>query len=228
MTTYNVNIPVPVKRNTTAGWASDVVVYPAGMHLQVTDNFYTGTDQPRFKIANGTDAFSALDFVPAGASDTTMATANTTQDADRTHSQANYMWVVQNGNHHRYEYNSTAPSGLGNFQITTSATTFADRVFQVTTGLGDAMEVRGNMAAYFRGGIHSLDTYCNTLLGETHNTTTLTLANNIIASSVGIRAGYLTTAARTALSPVTFEGITVYDADTKSYWYADGTNWVEQ
>lgn len=61
-----VNIPSQIVVQTAAEWAADATVYSAKRILVTSDVFYTGTDQPRFKFANGTDAWADLDYVPEG------------------------------------------------------------------------------------------------------------------------------------------------------------------
>jgi len=159
----------------------------------------------------------------------TMAGKDTSQDANRTHDANNFTWVVNDGKSHQYYYNTSAPVGKANFHVESTLSTIGDDVFKVVTGLGDAVEIKGNRAAYFRGNaFFSGDAYMTTLYSTFFPATNLTLNNNILASSVGIRPGYLTTAQRLALNVVTYEGITVYDSDKKCDYKSNGTIWVNQ
>lgn len=226
MSTNVTVIPTRINK-TAAAWAADSTVYSANKLLFSTDVFYTGTNQMRYKIANGVNVWSALDYVPAGAVDTTMATANTTQDADRTHTRANFNSSYTNGRSDHWQYNSTAPGSIGNFQITAGGTTIGDKVFQITTGLGDAVEVYGNRSTYFRGdAFFSANAYMSSLINPFFTGTNIGLGNGIIASSVGFRPGYYTTSDRVAISPATFEGMILYDAGLKELYLANGTIWL--
>ena len=62
-----INIQGNIISQTSADWASDATVYSNKTILVTSDLFYSATDQPRFKFANGVDVWSALDYVPEGA-----------------------------------------------------------------------------------------------------------------------------------------------------------------
>lgn len=62
----DINITSQIVVQTAAQWAADVTVYSAKRILVTSDVLYTGIDQRKFKLANGTDAWSALDYVPVG------------------------------------------------------------------------------------------------------------------------------------------------------------------
>ena len=64
--TVNIDSQIVVK--TAAQWAADLTVYSAQRILITSDETYTGTDQRKFKIANGTDTWSNLDYFPVGGS----------------------------------------------------------------------------------------------------------------------------------------------------------------
>lgn len=49
---------------TAAQWAADNTVYSEQRILVTSDEVYTGTDQRKFKIANGTDTWANLDYFP--------------------------------------------------------------------------------------------------------------------------------------------------------------------
>jgi hypothetical protein len=69
MSTINFNIDSQIVVQTAAAWGADATVYSNKRMLLTSDLFYTGTDQPRFKFANGVDTWSNLDYVPEGGSD---------------------------------------------------------------------------------------------------------------------------------------------------------------
>lgn len=54
-----------LKEKTAANWAADTEVYSNSL-LFSTDEFYEGTDQQKFKKANGVDTWSDLDYYPIG------------------------------------------------------------------------------------------------------------------------------------------------------------------
>lgn len=63
--TVNIDSQIVVK--TAAQWAADSTVYSAKRILVTSDEYYGATDQRKFKIANGTDTWSNLDYMPIGA-----------------------------------------------------------------------------------------------------------------------------------------------------------------
>lgn len=57
---------IQLRRDTSANWTSNNPILLAGEMALSTDVFYTGTDQPRYKIGNGVDTWLNLDYVPEG------------------------------------------------------------------------------------------------------------------------------------------------------------------
>jgi len=66
----NIYIDSQIVVQTGAQWALDSTVYSGQRLLVTSDETYTGTDQRKFKIANGVDTWSNLDYFPAGGSQT--------------------------------------------------------------------------------------------------------------------------------------------------------------
>ena len=62
MATLNVNIPII--EQTAAAWGADATVYPVKRILITSDVLWDGTDQRKYKISNGADTWSNLDYVP--------------------------------------------------------------------------------------------------------------------------------------------------------------------
>jgi hypothetical protein len=62
MPTLNIN--GNVRTNTAAGWGADATVYSGKTILITTDVLYTGTDVRKFKIADGTQTWTNLDYFP--------------------------------------------------------------------------------------------------------------------------------------------------------------------
>lgn len=60
----NINIDSQIVVQTAAQWAADATVYSAKRILVTSDEYYGSTDQRKFKIANGVDTWSNLDYVP--------------------------------------------------------------------------------------------------------------------------------------------------------------------
>lgn len=58
-------LDLEVLSDTAANWAASSVVHSTGKILITVDLLYHGTDQPRHKIANGSDTWSNLNYVPA-------------------------------------------------------------------------------------------------------------------------------------------------------------------
>ena len=69
-----VNIPSQLVVQDAATWAADSTVYTDKRILITSDVFYSGTDQPRFKFANGVDTWANLDYVPEGGGGTNFVT----------------------------------------------------------------------------------------------------------------------------------------------------------
>ena len=67
------NIIGNIKTQTLAEWAVDGTIYTNQQILVVSDLFYTGTDQPKFSIANGTDTWVNLDYMPIGGGTNSLA-----------------------------------------------------------------------------------------------------------------------------------------------------------
>jgi hypothetical protein len=57
---------IQLRRDTSANWTSNNPILLAGEMALSTDVLYSGTDQPRYKIGNGVDAWLNLDYVPEG------------------------------------------------------------------------------------------------------------------------------------------------------------------
>lgn len=68
MPTLNIN--GNILSDTEANWTVDATVYTNKQILVSTDAQYTGTDQNKFKIANGTDTWANLDYFADTASTT--------------------------------------------------------------------------------------------------------------------------------------------------------------
>lgn len=57
---------IKLRRDTSANWTSTNPTPLAGEICITSDVFYTGTDQPRYKIGDGTQTWTQLDYVPEG------------------------------------------------------------------------------------------------------------------------------------------------------------------
>lgn len=66
----DINIDSQIVIQTAAQWAADTDVYSEKRILVTSDVYYTGTDQRKFKLANGVDTWSNLDYMPLGGSTT--------------------------------------------------------------------------------------------------------------------------------------------------------------
>lgn len=157
----------------------------------------------------------------------TMAGKDTTQDADRAHDADGYTWTVSNGKQHYYDYNTTAPAGQANFHIYRNSTLSVDDVFIVETALGNAVEVKGNRDAYFRGDAYFSATAFMQLLKNPFSPGTFTsLGNNYIANSVGVAVGGYTTAAMLLLSVP--DSVFIYNTDYRCLFMWNGLQWEIQ
>ena len=61
---------IQLRRDTAANWATNDPILAAGEVAFTSDLFYTSTDQQRFKIGDGVQTWSQLDYVPEGAGGT--------------------------------------------------------------------------------------------------------------------------------------------------------------
>lgn len=66
-----------IRTNTAAGWAVDATVYSAKTILVTTDATYGATDQRKFKIADGTQTWSNLDYFPVSGYDDATSSVQT-------------------------------------------------------------------------------------------------------------------------------------------------------
>lgn len=76
---------------------------------------------------------------------TTMATENTVQDANRVHSAAGFTWTVNSAKQHQYNFTSAAASG-SNFEINSTSILSTDKIFGANGGAGYAMEIRADQS----------------------------------------------------------------------------------
>lgn len=67
MPTLNIN--GNIRTNTAAGWGADATVYTAKTILVTTDATYGATDQRKFKIADGVQTWTNLDYFPVSGYD---------------------------------------------------------------------------------------------------------------------------------------------------------------
>ena len=57
---------IQLRRDTSANWTTNNPILSAGEVAFTSDVFYTGTDQQRFKIGDGVQTWTQLDYVPEG------------------------------------------------------------------------------------------------------------------------------------------------------------------
>ena len=57
---------IQLRRDTSANWTSNNPILAAGEVAFTSDVFYTGTDQQRFKIGDGVQTWTQLNYVPEG------------------------------------------------------------------------------------------------------------------------------------------------------------------
>lgn len=61
---------IQLRRDTASNWATNNPILAAGEVAFTSDLFYTSTDQQRFKIGDGIQSWSQLDYVPEGGNTT--------------------------------------------------------------------------------------------------------------------------------------------------------------
>jgi len=81
MPTNNINIDSQIVVQTAAQWAVDATVYSAKRILVTSDAYYGATDQRKFKIADGVQAWSALDYFPVSGYDDASSSIQTQLNA---------------------------------------------------------------------------------------------------------------------------------------------------
>lgn len=59
-------VKIQLRRDTAANWTANNPILSAGEVAFTSDVFYTGTDQQRFKIGDGVQTWTQLDYVPEG------------------------------------------------------------------------------------------------------------------------------------------------------------------
>lgn len=76
------SIVIPTRINQTAAqWALDSTVYSANKILVTTDVFYGGTNQPKYKYANGSSTWAALNYFPVSGYDDATSSTQTQLDS---------------------------------------------------------------------------------------------------------------------------------------------------
>ena len=79
-----VNIPSQIVIQTAAQWAVDATIYSAKRILITSDVFYGATDQRKFKIADGVQTWSNLDYFPVSGYDDATSSIQTQLDSKQT------------------------------------------------------------------------------------------------------------------------------------------------
>lgn len=79
-----VNIPSQIVVQTAAQWAVDATIYSAKRILITSDVFYGATDQRKFKIADGTQTWTQLDYFPVSGYDDATSSIQTQLNAKQT------------------------------------------------------------------------------------------------------------------------------------------------
>jgi hypothetical protein len=64
----NINWRITDAIDTEANWIADNPILLAGEHAVSLDQLHAGTDQPKYKIGNGSDRWADLDYYPVGGS----------------------------------------------------------------------------------------------------------------------------------------------------------------
>lgn len=88
---------IQLRRDTSANWTANNPILLAGEMALSTDVLYTGTDQPRYKIGNGVDAWLDLDYVPEGGAGSFVPYTGATQDVDLDNNGLNAKFVKIKG-----------------------------------------------------------------------------------------------------------------------------------
>lgn len=254
MPTLNIN--GNIRTNTVAGWGADATVYTAKTILVSTDATYGATDQRKFKIADGTQTWSNLDYFPVSGYDDASSSIQTQLNAKLT--SANIVETITNGvttnapsenavfdalalkktiaTGNAYKFETTDASG--NLQETT--VTASRAVATDANGLPTASATTATELGYLSGVTSAIQTQLDSKVSDT---TFFQTSNQSIADSTSYYIAAVTSPATSlALSsmiPVkggTLIGVSLggfnastvgsNEAWTVKLWYNDGLNSV--
>lgn len=81
MPIFTINIPSQIVVQTAAQWAADATVYSAKRFLVTSDVFYGSTDQRKIKLADGTQTWTNLDYIPISGFDDATSSIQTQLNA---------------------------------------------------------------------------------------------------------------------------------------------------
>lgn len=76
----SINAKVKLRIDTEANWTSSNPTLLAGEVAISSDQLHAGTDQPKFKIGNGSDAWSSLDYYPVSGGGSYLEISNNLSD----------------------------------------------------------------------------------------------------------------------------------------------------
>lgn len=209
-----VNIDSQIVVQTAAQWAADNTVYSAQRILITSDETYTGTDQRKFKIANGSDTWSNLDYFPVGGSVAWGGITGTLSD------QTDLQGELDN----KLTGGEGATTGLfqsngGNLGSSVIVATDANKKF-VT--LSTATYPSLTELSYVKGVTSAIQTQIDGRVADTGDTMTGLLQFSGTGHA-GLRMNNLTTAQRNALTPSA--GMKVWDTDLGCECVYTGTFW---
>lgn len=105
----DINISSQIVVQTAAQWAADNTVYSAKRILVTSDVYYGSTDQRKFKIADGVQTWSNLDYVPiAQTLAEVLANGSLTNEQYITsNNQYANLWLLNTSSHLRWDSNTT-------------------------------------------------------------------------------------------------------------------------
>lgn len=73
----------------------------------------------------------------------------------------------------------------------------------------------------------SVHSFAQVGISASNTTANASAMLDVSSTTKGVLFPRLSTAQRTTLGAIATDGLTVYDTDTKGYWFFDGTSWVE-
>lgn len=221
MPTLNINGNIRV--NTTAGWTADATVYSEKTILVTTNATYGSTDQRKFKIADGVQTWSNLDYFPVSGYDDATSSIQTQlngKQASGTYlTSANIVETITDGDTTHASSSNALFDALALKQNAGSYLTSANIVNTITNGVTDKAPCEDAVfdALALKAPLISPNFTTPTL--GTPASGTLTNCTGLPVSGISGYQGYTlqTIGANTTVNPV--------DATTYYIGSIIGTNW---
>lgn len=176
---------IQLASRTQANWVSSNPVLLSGQIAISSDQLHTGTDQPKFKIGNGTSTWSDLDYYPVGSSSGSVEWGDITGTLSDQSDLNTALNNKQPLNSNLTDIAALSTTAFGRDFLTTADAADARSYISAGTGNGDALTT-GTLAQFAAttsaqlAGVMTDETGTGSLVfgsSPTISTPTLTLAN---------------------------------------------------